>query len=229
MPTMTEIYQTNSYEYDELVSHEDYKGNIRDKLNSLFPFDGKTVIEFGVGTGRVTDLYAEKIKEAYCYDRSQHMINKAQENLKQFQNKLHFSVCDNNYISKINEKADFVIEGWSFGHTVIDSGEKGIAKTDELITECSSLLNKNGKIIIFETLGTNTEQAAAPTKDLKLFYSHLEKFHGFIPAVIETDYKFESVDEAARILGFFFGEEMKKSIRDKNKNIVKEYTGLWYR
>ena len=56
MPTMTEIYHNHSFEYDELVSHEDYLGNLPKTLHSIFDFNQKSVIELGVGTGRLTKM-----------------------------------------------------------------------------------------------------------------------------------------------------------------------------
>ena len=210
MPTMTEIYQNNSFEYDELVTHEDYLGNLHKTLHAIFNFNEKSVIELGTGTGRLTQLYIQKVKKAYCYDNSNHMLNKAK-------------------INKIKEKADFVIEGWSFGHAVNDIDCNIFSVTDNLVENCKSLLNKNGKIIIFETLGTNTKTPTAPTKALKSFYSYLEDKHKFKRVVIDTDYRFKTADEAVRVMGFFFGEKMAESLSKLNNNIVKEFTGMWYK
>ena len=229
MPTMTEIYQKNSFEYDELITHEDYLGNLHKTLHAIFNFNEKSVIELGTGTGRLTQLYIQKVKKAYCYDNSNHMLNKARINLKEYQEKILFSVCDNNEINKIKEKADFVIEGWSFGHAVNDIDCNIFSVTDNLVENCKSLLNKNGKIIIFETLGTNTKTPTAPTKALKTFYSYLEDKHKFKRVVIDTDYRFKTADEAVRVMGFFFGEKMAESLSKLNNNIVKEFTGMWYK
>ncbi len=229
MPSMTEIYQNHSYEYDELVTHEDYLGNLPKTLNSLFDFNGKLVIELGVGTGRVSQFYIDQTKNVFCYDRSSHMLDKAKSNLEKYLEKVVFEVCDNNNLHSINKSADFVIEGWSFGHTIIDHADNAYSKIDELVSSCTSLLRENGKIIILETLGTNTESAKAPTETLDLFYSYLQKEHGFKQVIIETDYRFDSVGEASRIMGYFFGEDMAASVKEKNSPIVSEYTGLWYK
>lgn len=225
---MTEIYQNHSFEYDELVSHEDYLGNLPKTLHSVFDFNQKTVIELGAGTGRLTQLYIQKVKNAFCFDNSQHMLDKAKINLKQYQDKISFSVCDNSDIDKIDEKADIVTEGWSFGHTVTDNIDNIISITDNLVRNCKSLLKRNGKIIIIETLGTNTETPFPPDKTLETFYSYLEENHRFKRIIIETDYRFKSVNEAERVTGFFFGEKTAKSILEKNSAVVKEFTGIWY-
>ena len=43
------------------------------------------------------------------------------------------------------------------------------------------------------------------------------------------DYKFEAVDEAAELAGFFFGEEMAEQIRKKGSVVLPECTGVWWR
>jgi hypothetical protein len=57
----------------------------------------------------------------------------------------------------------------------------------------------------------------------------LEENLNFKRVVINTDYRFSSVDEAVRKIGFFFGEKMAKSISEKKTAIVKEFTGIWYK
>jgi len=229
MPTMYEIYDNHSIEYDELVKHEDYKRNLPSTLNSIFDFNKKSVIELGVGTGRLTRLYIDSIESLLCFDRSQHMLDKAKINLQQFNEKITYDLCDNNTISRISNKADFVIEGWSFGHTVFDHQDKAEIKVDELVENCASLLKPGGQIIMLETLGTDTEEAKAPAEFLDLFYKRLENEHAFKRVVIETDYRFETVEEAARIMGFFFEGDTSESVKKKNSTIIKEFTGLWYR
>lgn len=229
MPTMYEIYDNHSYEYDELVQKEDYQNNLPKTLHSLFDFENKKIIEFGVGTGRLTQQYIAAAGQVSVYDRSSHMLDKAEINLKNYTDKISFGICDNNDISSVKERADFVLEGWSFGHTIKDYEDRAEDKIDELVSSCISLLNPGGSVIFLETLGTDTEKAEAPAEFLDHFYSRLENKHNFRKMEISTDYWFDSVDEAARIMGFFFGVESGAQIRKKNSKIIKEFTGLWYK
>ena len=109
MPSMQEIYNNYSIQYDELVNHEDYNNNLSNYLLEKFNFSGKTIIELGVGTGRVTKIFAERAQSIFCYDKSQHMLNKAKINLNHHTSKIEFSQCDNYNIKKIKEKTDIVI------------------------------------------------------------------------------------------------------------------------
>ena len=164
MPSMQEIYNNYSLQYDELVNHEDYNNNLSNYLLEKFNFNGKTIIELGVGTGRVTKIFAERAQSIFCYDKSQHMLNKAKINLNHHTSKIEFSQCDNYNIKKIKEKTDIVIEGWSFGHSISENQKDIETLTNRLYSDCVNLLNKNGIIIIIETLGTNVTNASAPSK-----------------------------------------------------------------
>lgn len=63
---------------------------------------------------------------------------------------------------------------------------------------------------------------------LPYFYEKLEQY-GFKKNIIETDYKFYDYKEASRIMGAFFGDNMKNNILSNKSNIIKEYTGIWNR
>jgi ubiquinone/menaquinone biosynthesis C-methylase UbiE len=229
MPTFEEIYTNHATEYDELVNHEDWQGNLPAFLDKAFDFTGKTVIEPGVGTGRLTRLYIDKAARAYCYDRSPHMLLQAARNLSRWKDKLSFEPCDNRELHTLDIKGDFVVEGWSFGHSVDPDPERLEASVRYLVESSARLLNPGGKIIILETLGTQTGKPFAPAPFLESFYNLLERAHGFTKEVIATDYRFDSLDEAARITGFFFGDAMRLRILEKGSPVVGEYTGVWYR
>lgn len=228
---MYEIYENHAYEYDELVRWEDYKGNLPKKLNELFDFSGKRVLEFGAGTGRLTALYAEKSERIHCYDRSSHMLEKARGNLSRFGDKISYDLCDNNAIESVRIKGDFVVEGWSFGHTVSDGDhiENAREKAQELILKSLNCLNPGGTAIFIETLGTDSDEPSAPSEALKEYYRLLEEKHGFSRVEISTDYRFKSADHAGELCGFFFGQEAGEEIRQKGSPYVKEFTGLWYK
>jgi len=224
---MYEIYNSSAIEYDELVNHEDYRNNLQMFLNRVIDWKDKTVIEFGVGTGRLTRMYIDHASVVTAYDRSPHMLQRARTNLAAHSKKITLSLCDNLNIHTLNSKADIVIEGWSFGHTVGDNPGNIEQTVDNLVTSCFSILNPGGKLVVIETLGTNVDSPIEPGNFLPTFYSLLETKHGFKRYVVSTDYKFASCKDAARIAGFFFGDAMKEDILRTNKQIIPEFTGIW--
>ncbi len=227
MPEMYKIYDAYSANYDELVNHEDCDKNFKNALLSICGWTGKTVVEAGVGTGRVTAVYAGIVKRIIAADRSIHMISAAKRNLSQYLNKIEFIVRDNLSLKDVASQNDIFIEGWSFGHIVCDMPDKIEEITKALVNQALSLVKPEGKIIFIETLGTGNEEPKPPVETLRKFYSLLENRYGFVRKEIRTDYLFETVEEASRILGFFFGEEMSQLVKKLGNKRFPECTGIW--
>ena len=118
---------------------------------------------------------------------------------------------------------NIIIEGWSFGHLVVQDDVNRNQTIQYLISETK----KRAKEIIFiETLGTNVEAPNPPGEKLSQFYHALVE-SGFTEYIIQTDYKFSNYEEAGKIMGAFFGDSMKNDIIQKQLNVIKEFTGIW--
>ena len=92
---------------------------------------------------------------------------------------------------------------------------------------CERLVRPGGTILLIETMGTNVDEPCPPGELLSTFYRILEEDHDFRRTVISTDYRFRSVEEAARVMGFFFGHQMSEAVRQRGTTIVPEYSGIW--
>ncbi len=202
MPTMKDIYDRYSDQYDELVLHEDYQSNLKTLLEHEIR-ENQTVLELGVGTGRVTNLYIEKAHHAVCCDRSGHMLEKAARNLAAFADKITFYKLDHRDLKDLDVRADLVIEGWALGHIAMDDFPNLPAFLDQLFADLQRILNPGGQIIFIETMGTHCVQPAPPDKKLSDFYDMLEQKHKMQRRIIRTDYKFRNVADARRISGIF--------------------------
>ena len=224
MNQMFEVYNNYSNKYDELVNHEDYKSNLKSFLNDKISWKDKTICEFGVGTGRVTKIYIDKVKNATLLDNSQHMLERAKMNLSQWTNKICFTDFDNKNIHLLENSFDLIIEGWSFGHLIVNEKDNVDYWIEILINE--SIKKANEKVIFIETMGTNVASPKAPGNILPYFYNKLKE-RGFEDRIIETDYEFSSCLEASRIMGSFFGESMKEDIMNRQLTIINEFTGIW--
>lgn len=242
MPDMYEIYDHHAAKYHELVQHEDVDGELRRAVFDVVNWRNTRVIEAGVGTGRVTGWYVKYITSALLLDRSEDMIDTARGILSPFLHRLTFRICDNTDLDRMktqvihpdvgNTGADIFIEGWSFGHTVLDAEDKpgGIeARCDQLVHSSAALIRNGGTMIFLETLGTNVEKPAAPVPGLAQFYTQLETAYGFTRHEIRTDYMFDSVGQAADLCGFFFGAEMARDIQATGSKRIPEWTGMWTR
>jgi hypothetical protein len=48
------------------------------------------------------------------------MLEQCKNNLKDYLEKVYLSIGQNESLTVIQEKADIFIEGWSFGHTIVE-------------------------------------------------------------------------------------------------------------
>ena len=230
MPEMMDIYRGCSAEYDELVSHEDYTGNLSSFLLDNFPWDGASVCEAGIGTGRVSKIYLHRAASLTGFDREEHMLNAARTNLSDWHKKIDLKSGENTALPLPSDKSkDIFIQGWSFGHTMHEHFDEIEKIWKKMFTAISMSLKSGGSIVMIESLSTNTSEPAPPTPALEKFFSLLTGEYGFSREILTTDYKFESPEEAARICGFFFGNEMGEAIRKNRSRVVPEYTGVFYR
>ena len=228
MPSMYDIYRRHRGEYDRLVSAEDHARRLSELLGALLDWRGKSVLEGGLGTGRVTELYIAPARRVAGFDRESHMLEAARERLARFTNKLDLRVADNLDLPLLSEKADIFIEGWSWGHAIVD----GPGDVEEIAAALFVQIRKNlvpgGPVILIESLGTHALSPAAPHPRLAEFYQLLQSRYGLQQTAISTDYRFASAVEAAEILGFFFGEAMARAVLAAGSAIVPEWTGVWF-
>ena len=229
MPDMMEIYQKHAVQYDELVDAEDWQANLWKTLQAVTSWEGKAVIEAGVGTGRVTALYAAAARAIACFDASPHMLERARLRLARFGDTVSFAVADNLALPRLDGEYDVFIEGWSFGHSIMGNPGAEEETTTALLAGASRNLRQGGKMILIETLGTCVDAPAAPDPALGRFYERLERDHGFEKRTVRTDYEFPDVEEADRICRFFFGDAMGNEVRRRGERIIPEWTGVWHR
>ena len=78
-----------------------------------------------------------------------------------------------------------------------------------------------------ETLGPGRETPQR-SEELAPYLAYLDK-NGFQSTWIRTDFRFESVEEAVRLVGFFFGEELAGQVAERQSPVVPECTGIWWR
>ncbi len=222
------IYNQNADRYEQLVAREDYQRNILPALQSLCLLEGTNVVELGAGTARLTRLLAPFVRSILALDASPHMLGKAVKLLRLggWRN-WQAAIADHRRLPARSRSADLVISGWSICYLVVWGGENWRLGLAQCLSEMERLLRPGGTIILLETLGTGCE-LPKPPDSLKEYYAFLEET-GFASTWIRTDYKFQSLAEAQRLAGFFFGDEMARQVAAKNWVILPECTGLWWK
>ena len=220
-----DIYRRHAARYDELTAHEDEAGNLGRLLDEIAAWEGASVVEAGVGTGRVTALYIERAGRATAFDRSAHMLAFARKRFAG--HRVSFVQAEHPKIRGV--RGDLFIEGWSFGHYIISNAARLRVAAAELERVVGRSVKRGGSAIIIETLGTNTGKIRIPHPALAAWYRMLEREYGYRRRAVRTDYRFASVKEAARIMGFFFGPGMEERIVKGNMRLIPEWTGVWWK
>lgn len=231
--SMYDIYQTEAEWYDALVACEDAEGNFASTLLDVAPWDGASVVEAGIGTGRVTRIYAPHARHVYGYDRAAHMLERARANLAPWEDRLTLGVADNLSLPQWSGPTDdaprILVEGWSFGHVAVDHAADVVGVTDRLVAGAVAAIGSAASLVFIETLGTNVKEPAPPADALAHFYRLLEDEHGFARRTVQTDYVFDSLDEAVSLMGFFFGSAMADTVAARGSARIPEFTGIWTR
>jgi len=228
MPSMYDIYRRHRVEYDRLVNAEDHERHLPAFLRSVVDWRGQTVLEGGLGTGRVTESYVEQARRVVGCDREEHMLAAARERLARHADKLELRVADNLDLPLLPKKTHVFIEGWSWGHSIVDGPGSVADVAAALFAQVEKNLAPGGLVVLIETLGTNVLSPAAPHPRLAEFYQLLQSRHGLQQTAISTDYRFDFAAAAAETLGFFFGEAMGRAVRAAGSAVVPEWTGVWF-
>lgn len=97
----------------------------------------KTVLEIGVGTGRLAIRVAPLCKEFYGIDISPKTIDRAKENLKGFENIT--LICDDFQNYNFNDTFDVIYSSLTFMH---------IQQKQTVINKVTALLNDCGKFVL---------------------------------------------------------------------------------
>jgi len=230
MPSFEEIYASHAGAYDALVEREDYQGRLLPTLAGLAPLDGARVVELGAGTGRLTRLLVPLVRSISAFDRSSAMLDVARSRLEATgRDNWELGVADNRRLPVEDDAAEVALAGWTFGHALDWYPDTWRAEIGAALDEMARVLRPGGTAIVLETMSTGSEIAAPPTERLATYYRWLETERGFSGTAIRTDYRFESLDEADRLIRFFFGDELADRVRRHRWVVVPENTGIWTR
>ena len=117
----------------------------------------KSVLEIGIGTGRLALKVSPKCKTLVGIDVSPKTINCAKDNLKYFKNVT--LICDDFLTYDFNEKFDVIYSSLTFMH---------IEDKQTAINKVASLLNKNG-VFVLSIDKNQSEYIDMSTRKIKIF------------------------------------------------------------
>jgi ubiquinone/menaquinone biosynthesis C-methylase UbiE len=222
------IYQSEGDRYEALVSREDHQANIQKAIDEIITVDSLDILDLGAGTGRLTLLLAPRVKSIRAFDASAEMLRVCRERLvASGLSNWQVAIADHRQLPVADHSVDLVISGWSVAYLVVWHAETWQVELGKWMDEMKRVLKPAGKIILFESLGTGNE-TPIQLEHLKDYYPWLDEA-GFQSKWIRTDYRFETMEEAADLAGFFFGAEMADRIRADELVILPECTGVWWK
>jgi ubiquinone/menaquinone biosynthesis C-methylase UbiE len=200
--------------YDAMISCEDVGGELSDAIHAQVK--GANLLDVGAGTGRVGRLANGVAAQVMSLDLNVPMLKIAAQQ----SDALHLPVRSG--------WAEVVTAGWALGHFVgwFPDWRDRIARA---LDEITRVMVPHGAQIIIETLGTGFAEAAPPTDGLAAYYHLLEDQFGFTRQVLRTDYRFPDVETGARLVGFFFGDELRHHMESQQSRDLIEWTGFWVR
>jgi ubiquinone/menaquinone biosynthesis C-methylase UbiE len=227
MPSEKEVYVRHADQYDRLIQREDFQNNILRTIQGITSLQGKTVLDIGAGTGRLTNLLAPAVNTIIAMDLSLPMLKVTREIMQSMglQN-WSTAVGDNALLPVKDACVDLVVSGWSFCYLAVWGGERWRSILQSGLKGIQRVLKKNSCIIILETMGTGYE-TPHPPPHLDNYFAFLKE-SGFSFQWIRTDYRFESQAEAEELSAFFFGQELTEKVRNNQWTILPECTGVWW-
>ncbi len=227
MPDLFEIYRSQPRTYEDLVSREDWKGNLLPAIEAVCPLAGAEIVEVGAGTGRLTRLLARNARRVAAFDASEAMLGVAAELLRaDGRTNCTTATADHRRLPVADASADLAIGGWTV--SAIPAAEKSVEPgVGHALAEMRRVVRPGGRLILIETLGTGFA-TPNPPEFLQPYYDYLEA-SGFRTSWIRTDYRFRDWAEARRLTQFFFGADPLGALVEGDGGVIlPECTGLWW-
>ncbi|HSL31820.1 MAG TPA: class I SAM-dependent methyltransferase [Anaerolineales bacterium] len=228
MPDNKTVYAHHGNEYEALIAHEDYQGNILSALKDLVSLENRTVLDLGAGTGRLACMLAPLVAHVHAFDIAPDMLRVCQDKLAASgPSNWHIHIADHRQLPVDDHCADLIVSGWSVSYLAVWNPDTWRQELDKALAEMKRVLKPGSRIVLFESLGTGNE-SPVKLEHLRNFYGWLDEA-GFQKRWIRTDYQFESLDEAEYLSRFFFGDEIGDKVRKNNWVILPECTGVWWK
>lgn len=221
------VYTNQAAAYHELIVAEDADGHLLPALQAIAPLAGARVLDLGSGSGRIPLLLQGLDCEIIASDLHGPMLAEQQRQMRLANGNWSVVQADGRQTPFVSGWADVVTAGWAFGHLVGWHPDDWQQHAGRAIAQMQRTAKRDGTLIIMETLGTGVLRPAPPTGALDAYYAWLENEHGFVRTTVATDYDFGSVDRAAELCSFFFGEELAARVRTNGWSRVPEFTGVW--
>lgn len=229
MPNHEDIYKYQAELYDRLVSRQP---DLLPVVEAIVPVKGLDVVDAGAGTGRLAAALAPHARSMTALDASPAMLEVTARKLHRLlgpaPERWRCITADHRDLPLPDASADLLVSGWSVSYLAQDGHPDGAAANlAGVLGEFRRVVRPGGSVILFETMGTGTEEPCPPSF-LTGYYRRLEEECGFRRRIMRLDYTFPDWREAEECVRAFFGGELADRIRLEQTAVVKEYAGVWW-
>jgi ubiquinone/menaquinone biosynthesis C-methylase UbiE len=222
------IYKSRADAYHRMIAVEDYQNQVFKAVQAVTPLDGKRILDLGSGTGRFPLMLHGLGCKLVALDLHLAMLREQKQQRAQVQGDWELLQADMRALPFAERGADIVMAGWAIGHMRAWFASDWKLQMGAAVDEMQRMAVPGGTLFVFETMSTGSHTPAPPNNDLAEYYHWLETERGFSAhAPIQTDYRFDSVDEAVEFTRFFFGDELAATIQREGWAILPEWTGMW--
>jgi ubiquinone/menaquinone biosynthesis C-methylase UbiE len=208
-------------EFDRLRRAQGEGQSIMTHIREIRDLRGAHVVELGAGTGVMTQRLAEEAHSVHAFDRSSHMIDFAQHNLRRLGvTNCSFTRAEHSRIPLPGGSADVVLAAWALDSVAFDSGpDRWKPELDRIVLEMRRLTKSGGMIIILAT----------PLRGERDFQGYLERAHGFQSHLFNSVWRFSSKRIAREAISFFLREKVWKSYEPHWPGDFFIPAGIWWR
>jgi ubiquinone/menaquinone biosynthesis C-methylase UbiE len=227
MPDHAYIYEQQAELYERLVSRQP---GLLDIVNGIRPVEGLDIVDAGAGTGRLAAALAPYARTLTALDASAPMLEVTARKLLQLglpRERWSCIPADHRCLPLPDSSADLLVSGWSVCYLASSGVPDWRGNLEVVMAEFRRVVRPGGSIILFETMGTGTDEPSPPSF-LTGYYRLLQEEYGFSHKTIRLDYTFPDWQEAEHCVRSFFGDEPGDRIRQERSHVLKEYAGVWW-
>ncbi|QHW34392.1 class I SAM-dependent methyltransferase [Paenibacillus rhizovicinus] len=224
------IYQSETETYDRLIANEDREGNVLRAIRTIVPNLAQVdAADIGSGTGKIARRLASQVKSIVMTDASKAMLAVAEKHLKAGGSaNWRMEQGMNENLPLADHAVDLLTAGWTICYSTSSNIPNWEDNLQRIQQEIARVVKPGGSAVIFENFGTGSS-VPDPPDFLTAYYAKLELQYGFAHTVIQTDFEFESVEEAAALTDFFFGSELSQEVLRTQVTRVPGFTGVWWK
>lgn len=213
--------------YDALIRCHDAEGNLLKTLREIVSMEGKTLLDLGAGTGRISRLAASHARQVVGTDLNLPILRMAQKYQRTI-SRWQLALADIAHLPLKSGGADICVVGWVLGDFTRWFADWGLL-IEETLAEMQRVTAHGGALIIIESMGVGTDKPNPPNQPLAEYYAFLEEQCRFSREVIRTDYLFPNVALAVNLINFYYGEVLAQQVQEAHSSRITDWTGIWYR